>query len=473
MKLPKSGASHDEVLKQMRQMRAEDAKWKDGRTFSLVYFAGDDVSALLKDAYGEFMAENGLSPMAFPSLRRFEAEVVKICADLFHGDDEVCGTMTSGGSESVMMAVKTAREWARAKGIAHPEMILPTTIHPVFEKAGHYFDVKIHHAPIGPDFRVDVAAVEKLINPNTALIVGSAMPYPHGVVDPITELAALAQRKGLLCHVDACLGGFILPFARKLGRQIPPFDFEVPGVTSLSADLHKYGFAAKGASTITYRSLELLKHQMFVCEDWPGGVFASPALLGTRPGGAYAAAWAAMQRFGVDGYRDLAARTQEAFLHMRRGVEALPELKVLGEPHGPLLAYASATAEVNIFAVGDQMDAKGWQVNRLQFPDGLHAMITAQHLPVIDDYLRDLREAVATVRADPSLAGKGHAATYGMMAHLPLRGMVRHKVLELFANSYRAGGPPLSLDAPGGDREAPRPLLERLAAHYVAWRQRR
>jgi sphinganine-1-phosphate aldolase len=305
------------------------------------------------------------------------------------------------------------------------------------------------------------------------MILGSAPEYPHGSIDPIEAMGAIAHKHGIPLHVDACVGGFILPFMAMNGIALPLWDYRVNGVTSISADLHKYGFAAKGASTITYRSLALLKHQMFVCEDWPGGVFASPALLGTRPGGAYAAAWAAMQRFGVDGYRELAARTHEAFVRMRHGIEAIPELRVLGEPQGPLLAYGSATPTLNIFAVGDQLDAKGWQVNRLQFPDGLHAMITAQHLPVIDDYLRDLREAVATVRCDPSLAGKGHAATYGMMAHLPLRGMVRHRVLELFANSYRAGGPPLSLDAPGAEGGVPIPLLERLAARYVAWRQRR
>jgi glutamate/tyrosine decarboxylase-like PLP-dependent enzyme len=212
---------------------------------------------------------------------------------------------------------------------------------------------------------------------------------------------------------------------------------------------------------------------MFVCESWPGGVFASPAMLGTRPGGAYAAAWATMQRFGVDGYRELAARTHEAFTRMRDGIAAMPELKVLGEPTGPLLAYGSTTPDVNIFAVGDQMDARGWQVNRLQFPDGLHAMVTASHLRVVDDYLRDLREAVATVRADPSLAQKGRAATYGMMAHLPMRGMVRSKVLAMFADSYRAGGAPLDLEHAGQGGDVPPPLLERLAARYVAWKQRR
>ena len=226
----------------------------------------------------------------------------------------------------------------------------------------------------------------------------------------------------------------------------------MPGVTSISADLHKYGFAAKGASTITYRNLELLKHQMFVCQDWPGGVFASPALLGTRPGGAYAAAWAAMQHFGIDGYRDLAARTSQAFERMRAGVEAMPELKVLGEPQGPLLAYGSATPEVNIFAVGDQMDAKGWQVNRLQFPDGLHAMITAQ--PPAGDRRLPARPARGGGHGEgrPQPGGQGprrHLRNDGAPA--AARRGEGARCSTLFANAYRAGGAPLDLEAHGGD----------------------
>ena len=416
MKLPPTGASHDEVLNQMRQMRADDAKWKDGRTFSLVYFAGDDVSALLKDAFGEFMAENGLSPLAFPSLRRFEAEVVKICADLFHGDDEVCGTMTSGGSESVMMAVKTARDWARAKEIERPEMILPSTIHPVFEKAGHYFDVRIHHAPIGPDFRVDVSAVERLINANTALIVGSAMPYPHGVVDPITELAALAQRKGLLCHVDACLGGFLLPFAKKLGRDIPPFDFEVPGVTSLSADLHKYGFAAKGASVVLYKTHALRKHQFFTFSEWSGGLYISPSMAGTRPGGAIAAAWAILHYLGEDGYLKKVRGILDTTQRLMDGIAAIPGMKILGKPHGSVFAWNSD--RVDVYQLGDAMEAKGWKLDRQQKPPALHCMVTPAHAAITDAFLEDLRTCVRSLQAGEP-APEGSAAMYGMVGTVP------------------------------------------------------
>jgi sphinganine-1-phosphate aldolase len=472
--LPDQGRPPEQILQALRGFGAHDPNYKDARLWSLVYWLDEPYAEFLGQAYQAYSSANGLNPSAFKSLKQFETQIIAATAELLHGGPETCGVVTSGGTESCLLAVKTYRDRARAtRGVRHPEMVVPTTAHVAWFKASEYFGVKLRLLPLDDKLHADVSKLESMINRHTVMVLGSAPEYPHGSIDPIEAMGAVAQKHGIPMHVDACVGGFILPFMAMNGVVLPPWDYRVPGVTSMSADLHKYGFAAKGASTITYRNLELLKHQMFVCEDWPGGVFASPALLGTRPGGAYAAAWAAMQRFGVAGYRDLAARTQQAFERMRAGIEAQPELKVLGEPHGPLLAFGSATPEVNIFAVGDQMDAKGWQVNRLQFPDGLHAMITASHLPVIDDYLRDLRDAAATVKADPSLAGKGRAATYGMMAHLPLRGMVRHKVLDLFANSYRAGGPPLNLDAPASEGGAQPPLLERLAARYVAWRQRR
>jgi sphinganine-1-phosphate aldolase len=472
--LPEQGRAADEVLQQLQAYGRDDPAYKDARLWSLVYYLDADHDRFLNQAYGAFSSANGLNPGAFKSLKRFENEVITAAVRLQHGGAQTCGVITSGGTESCLLAVKTYRDLARAtRRVRKPEMIVPRSAHVAWSKAAEYFGVRLRQLPLDARLRADVSKLDALINRRTVLIVGSAPDYPHGGIDPIAAMGDVAMRHRIPLHVDACVGGFILPFMEMNGVALPPWDYRVSGVTSISADLHKYGFAAKGASTITYRSLELMKHQMFVHADWPGGVFASPALLGTRPGGAYAAAWAALQHFGVDGYRALAARTSEAFERMRAGIEAMPELRVLGEPLGPLLAYGSATPEVNIFAVGDQLDAKGWLINRLQFPDGLHAMITAQHLPVIDDYLRDLRAAVQAVSADPQLADQGRAATYGMLAHLPLRGVVRHKVLELFADGYRAGAPPPGL--PAADDRAPgaRPLLERIAARYVAWRQRR
>jgi sphinganine-1-phosphate aldolase len=475
--LSEHGRPAEDVLRDLHAFGRDDPAYKDSRLWSLVYWLDEPYADFLGQAYQAYSSANGLNPSAFKSLKRFETEIIASTAALLHGTPEVCGVVTSGGTESCLLAVKTYRDMARAtRGVRKPEMIVPTTAHVAWFKAAEYFGVELRLLPLDDKLHADVSRLPAMINRRTVMILGSAPEYPHGSIDPIEAMGAIAMSRGIPLHVDACVGGFILPFMELNGEPLPHWDYRVPGVMSISADLHKYGFAAKGASTITYRHLGLLKYQMFVYQDWPGGVFASPALLGTRPGGAYAAAWAAMQHFGVDGYRDLAARTSAAVAKLRAGIEAIAGLKILGEPRGPLLAYGSNTPDVNIFAVGDQLDAKGWQVNRLQFPDGLHAMVTARHLDVADEYLRDLRDAVATVRADPSLAGKGRAATYGMMAHLPLRGVVKSRVLDLFANSYRAGGAPLDLDTPAAAADGAtsrKPLADRLAAWYVARQQRR
>ncbi len=466
--LPKQGRPQHEVLESLRNFAAADPDYKSGRLWSLVYWLGEEHEAFMGEAYHAFSSANGLNPTAFKSLKRLETEIIGAVAELFHGPPETCGVVTSGGTESCLLAVKTYRDLARAqRRVKKPEMVLPVTAHVAWLKAAEYFGVRARMLPLDGQMRADVGRLPALVNRNTVMILGSAPDYPHGIIDPIEAMGAIARQRGVPLHVDACVGGFILPFMAMNGRPIPAWDYRVPGVTSISADIHKYGFAAKGASTITYRNLELLKHQMFVATDWPGGVFASPALLGTRPGGAYAAAWAALQHFGQEGYRDLARRTMRAFDAMQAGIAAIPELYVMGAPSGPLIGFGSRDPKVNIFAVGDQMDAKGWKVNRLQKPDGLHAMVTASHLEVVDEYLRDLREAVAAVKADPSLAESGSAATYGMLAHVPLRGMVRGKVLDMFAQMYQAGGQDLDLHAappPQGRLDA---LLERLARWYV------
>ena len=415
--LPKTKRTKEDVLTELRGLRSEDARWKEGRTFSLVYYVDDEHSQLLKEAYGEFMAENGLSPIAFPSLRRMEAEVVSMAAGLFHGDDDVVGTLTTGGTESIMMAVKAAREWARhEKGIARPEIIAPLSVHPAFEKAAHYFDVELKHAATAADLRVDLRDVERLITPNTALLVGSAPPYPHGVVDPISELAALAQARGLLCHVDACLGGFFLPFAKKLGREIPPFDFSVPGVTSLSADLHKYGYAAKGASVVLYRNRALRRHQFYTYGGWPGGLYASPSMTGTRPGGAIAAAWAVMHYLGEEGYLEHARRILATTDKLIAGIRDIPGLRVLGSPHAGVFAFTSDS--LNVYELGDAMEARGWKLDRQQNPPALHCMITPAHERIADTLLSDLRECSSRLAAGEP-APEGSAAMYGMVGAIP------------------------------------------------------
>lgn len=467
--LPSKGRAPDEVLQDLEGFRADDPAYKDGRLWSLVYHLDDAHDDFAAAAYRKYSSANGLNPAAFQSLKRMESEVISIIAGLLNGGPDTCGVLTAGGTESCLLAVKTYRDMARKKRrVRRPNMILPATAHVAWFKGAEYFGVKPRLLPLNGDLSTDISRLEKMINRNTVMILGSAPEYPHGTIDPIAEMGAIAEARGIPLHVDACVGGFILPFMEMNGADLPNWDFRVPGVTSMSADLHKYGYAAKGASSILYRDLDLLKHQMFVYQDWPGGVFASPALLGTRPGGAYAAAWAVLQKFGIDGYRDLAARTTEAVAALKTGIGDIPGLRILGTPQGPLLAYGSTSRRVNIFAVADQLEEKGWSVNRVQNPDGIHAMVTARHRDVVAQYLSDLAEAVEVVRANPDLARTGGAATYGMMAHVPLRGMVKTKVRDVFAEMYRAGGGALDLDAPGKP-----PLPERLMARYVNWRSRR
>ena len=471
--MPEQGCDSEEILAQLEDFKGQDPRYKEGRVWSLVYYLDEEHSDFLKDSYHRFACENGLNPGAFKSLKKMETEVISATADILNGTDEVCGVVTSGGTESCLMAVKTYRDMARdQRKVKKPEMIMPTTAHVAWFKASEYFGVKIRLVPLKKDFTPDLKKLKRLINRNTVMILGSAPEYPHGTIDPIAEMGKIAKKKGIPLHVDACVGGFILPFMEMNGETLPPWDYRVPGVTSISADIHKFGYAAKGASTITYRNLDYLRYQMFVYQDWPGGVFASSALLGTRPGGAYAAAWGVTRYFGKEGYRKLAEETLEAVNRLKAGIAAIPGLEIMGSPQGPLFSFRSNDPEVNIYAVGDQMDSAGWQVNRNQHPPGLHAMVTAQHLQVVDQYLADLQEAVATVRDDPELAQQGGAATYGMMAHVPLRGMIKKKVLEMYSEQYRAGGGELDLAAGAESAEGGKSLVDSLAQKYVQYKSR-
>lgn len=472
--------SAESVLDRMKALRERDVRWQEGKTWSLVYHAGDEVTELLKQAYTLFFSENALNPMAFPSLKELEAEVVSMTASLLGGDEEVAGNMTSGGTESLLMAVKTARDWARATKphIATPEMILPTTAHPAFEKAAHYFSVKPVHIPVGADFRADVAAARAALTPNTILIVGSAPSYPQGVIDPIPDLARLARDNGILCHVDACVGGFMLPFVRRLGYPVPDFDLGVPGVTSLSVDLHKYAYAAKGASVILYRTRALRRHQFFVYTDWCGGIYASPTMAGTRPAGPIAAAWAVMNYLGEEGYLAITDTVMKTVTRLKEGIQAIDGVEVLGEPAMSILAIGSQRH--NVYEIGDEMSLRGWYMDRQQFPASLHLTVTHAHAQVADLFLRDLAQAVAkvkrfswpklsnslqvglvraatrllpaglvsalTARAS-ALAGiegaslpRRSAAMYGMMASLPNRGDVGELVLDILDDLTRPEG---------------------------------
>ena len=362
----------------------------------MVFDGGPEVREVAEAAAAMFLHENALNTAAFPSLAEIQSEVVEACADLFHGAPDAAGFMTSGGTESVLMAVKAARERARTeRGITEPEMVVAESAHAAFHKAAHYFGVRVHKVAVRPDFRADVDAMAAHVNDRTALVVGSAPQYPQGVIDPIPELAELAAGVGASMHVDACMGGFVLPFMEMNGETVAPWDFRVAGVTTISADIHKLGYAPKGASVLMHRTKELRRYQTFVFDDWLGGFYASPGMQGSRPGLPMATAWAVMHRLGIDGYRRLTRITSDATRRLVEGVRATPGLIVLGAPDAHVFALSSP--QLDVFALGDALHERGWHLDRQKPPDSLHATVSAGNAPVVDEFLGDLCTAVNAV----------------------------------------------------------------------------
>lgn len=389
---PTEGRSADDLLAEIRAGRGDDADWRGGRTFSLVYNPADpELERLLEAVSHEYLHENYLNPFAFPSLLKMEEEVVAMAADLFGGTPDA-GKLTSGGTESIFLAVQVARDHARAvRGIAEPQLVTATTAHPAFAKAAHYLDVEHVLVPVGDDGRLDPAAAADALTDRTALLVGSAPCYPYGVIDPIPELAALAAEREVLCHVDACLGGWLLPFWERLGEPVPPWDLRVPGVTSLSADFHKYGWSFKGVSLLLHRSRDLQRQQYFIYDAWPGGVYGSATTAGSRPGAPIAAAWAIVSHLGEAGYLRLAGQVLDATRRFRTGIEAIDGLRITGDPVMGVMEFASDVHDVS--ALADVMDDRGWHLDRQQ--GGLHLMLSPYHARVADEFLSDLATAVA------------------------------------------------------------------------------
>ncbi len=450
--IPQQGRAHDELIAELSALGKDDADWRGGKVWSLVYHASDAHTDLLKKAATTFFCENGLNPMAFKSLKRMEHEVVQMAKHLMHGGDDGVGTMTTGGTESLLLALKTYRDWAKKTKpwITKPEIVIPATAHVAFDKGAHYFGLKIRYAPIGKDFRVDVKALKRLINKNTIMIAGSAPQYPHGVVDPIAELSAIALEKGLGLHVDACVGGFMLPFVEKLGHHVPSWDFRLPGVTSISADLHKYGYTAKGASVVLYKSMDYMRHQFFISTNWPGGIYASPTIPGTRAAGPIAAAWTGLQAMGEAGYLDLTKRALAAAARLKEGINAIDGVKVIGSEHCTIVTWASDSKDVDVYAVADQLEDRGWMVDRQQHPACVHCTVMANHGDSVDAYVKDLSDAVAFVKANSDVKARGNAAMYGMMAKVPVRAMVKQGVMRVMEAMYGKTGE-VDLQASQGD----------------------
>ncbi len=450
-RLPVQPLPQAALLAELEELAALEAgRWRAGQASGAVYHGAAEHVAFLNQAYALHSQSNPLHGDLWPSATKFEAEIVAMTAHMLGGGPEagadgaerpgaeqaVVGAVTSGGTESILLAMKAYRDRGRAeRGIRRPEIVAPVTAHTAFDKAAHYFGLKLVKVPVLGDGRADVEAARRAVSRRTVALVGSAPCFPYGAIDPISELADLAQSCGLGLHVDACLGGFVLPWAARLGADVPPFDFRLPGVTSMSADTHKYGYAAKGVSTVLYRGEALRRRQYFAAADWPGGLYASPTLAGSRPGGLSAAAWAAMLAMGEEGYLEATRRILAAAYYIRRGVEAVPELHILGNP---LFVVAFTSDTLDIYAVLDQMARRGWSLNGLHRPPAVHLAVTLRHAQpgVAQRFVEDLHAAVAHVRAHPGEAG-GMAPIYGMAAGLPLRGVVAEVLKRYMDLAYR------------------------------------
>jgi sphinganine-1-phosphate aldolase len=441
-RLPERGLDTDEVLGTVEDLAArERPRWHDGLASGAVYHGGDGHLAFLSRVYAATSQVNPLHADLWPSGAKFEAEIVAMTAAMLGGDDpgrQIVGTVTSGGTESILLAMRAYRDRARARvrgRVTRPEVVAPTTAHVAFDKAAQCFGIKLVRVPVGADYRADVAAMRRAVTRRTVALVGSAPTFPHGVIDPIEELAAVAAERGIGFHTDACLGGFVLPWARRLGYDVPTFDFSVPGVTSMSADTHKFGYAAKGTSVVLYRGAELRWHQYFTATEWPGGLYFSPTLAGSRPGGLSAACWAAMVATGEDGYLEATGRVLETGAAIRDGIAAIPQLRVLGDP---LWVVAFASDTVDVYRVLERMTRRGWSLNGLHRPAAVHLCVTLRHTRpgVAERFLADLRASVAEALSQPT-DDRGLAPVYGLAATLPFRGMVRDLLKKYIDVLYR------------------------------------
>ncbi|RHY09450.1 hypothetical protein DYB38_002898 [Aphanomyces astaci] len=420
--LPEEGKANAAVLATMQAMaKGEDKRWKDGLVSGAVYHGDDDHVALLNQAYGLFNVTNPLHADLWPSVVRMEAEVISMTASFLNGGNtDVCGALTSGGTESIVLATKTHRDWFRHDhGITRPEIIAAVTAHAAIDKACDMFGIRLIKVPVDPvTFQIDVAAVKWNISANTILIYASAPSFPQGTIDDVEALSKLAVTYGIGLHVDCCLGGFVLPFAKELGYpDIPSFDFSLPGVTSMSCDTHKYGYASKGTSIVLYKSKAIRRFQYFAYSDWTGGLYATPTIAGSRPGALSAACWAAMMRMGRRGYLEKTRGIMETVKVIKAGIASIDELHLLGA--GAAMVVCFGSREFNILKVSDHLTTLGWSLNALQHPTCVHLCVTCRQIGKGDQFVTALKEAVAVVQKDPTGKLEGGSAMYGMASSMP------------------------------------------------------
>ena len=416
--IPDQPVDRAEVLAEIHRMaQAEDQMGDEGRVSGSLYSGDHDHYRFLGEVFSEFSHANVLQRDMYPSATKFEGEIIAMARDLFHGEDAgwgACGVVTSGGSESLITAVYSYREQAKAeRGVTRPNIVLPSTAHVALDKGAYWMDVEVRHAGVTDDFRADVDQMADLVDDQTIAVVGSAVNYPHGLIDPIERLSDLALDRGIGLHVDGCLGGFLLPWVEQVGYDVPPWDFRVPGVTSISADTHKYGYALKGTSTLLYRSKDLRKYQYFTYPDWPGGLYLSPGLAGSRSGGLIASTWAALVTTGKEQYRTSARAIMDTADTIRRGVDAIDGIEVIGDPYW-LIAFQADDPDIDIYLVNDQLKRSGWRLNSLQLPPALHFCVTRPNTGegVADAFVAALAEAEDYARANAGTPAES-GAMYG------------------------------------------------------------
>ncbi|TRZ74183.1 MAG: aspartate aminotransferase family protein [Actinobacteria bacterium] len=412
--LPAQGMNFEQVIQALDASASDDVQWRNGKAFSLAYNAGPEVLAVADEAYKRFAGSNALNTHAFPSLRNMQAEVLDMAGKWLGSTSESAGYFTSGGTESILMAVKAARDqYRRESSILHPNIVLATSAHAAFDKACAYFDVEVRRVAVQPDWRADVLAMSGAIDANTVLLVGSAPQYPQGVIDDISGIASLAKSRNINCHVDACMGGVSLAYLAKLGHQIPPWNLQVDGVTSISVDLHKFGYTSKGASVIMYANKRLRSYQGFVTDAWLGGTYASSGMLGTKSGGPIAAAWAVMHFLGDDGYLRLTQSARAATEILAKHIDNHAELSLLAFPDALLLSFtAHDPSRLNIFAVANEMWKRGWYIDRQQPPQSLHCTVNAIHESNIEEMINDLDASILIALASGQ---SGDAGAYGTL----------------------------------------------------------
>ncbi len=439
MRIPAHGIGRDHVRTALESFRAHDVKWQTGRTWAYVYDAGDEAKDVAAESFTAYMGENALDPTAFPSMLALETQIVAMVAHHASAPESVVGNFTSGGTESIFCAMKAARDWARATKphISRPQVLLPHTAHASFHKVAHFLCLDVVTVPVDLNtYQADPVAMRAAVTPDTIMIVGSAVSYAHGVVDPIAELGAIAEDHGLWLHVDGCIGGFLLPYFRRFGGEFPVYDFAIPQVTSMSIDLHKYAFAPKGASVVLYRDASYRQYAFYACSGWSGYTVVNTTVQSTKGGGPLAAAWAMLNYFGDDGYEALFGRCWDATRRLVDGVREIPDLRVLVEPHSNLLAFTSDT--VSVFHICDEMKFRGWFIQpQLAFggsKENIHLSINPKAVECVEPMLADLRDCVDAARALPS--GQLAAAVEPMLTDLPPGGLTP----EMFASLLGAVG---------------------------------